>query len=56
MTKKQTNSWQQIKRRKLTRRTLLSASAKAGVGAVGLALVGCGDDDDAAPRGGGDAV
>ena len=49
MTKKQANSWQRIKRRKLTRRTLLSASAKAGVGAVGLALVGCGDDDDAAP-------
>ncbi len=28
---------------------MLGASAKAGVGAAGLALVGCGDDDDDAP-------
>ena len=38
--------WQIIRRRRITRRTLLGASAKAGVGAAGLALVGCGDDDD----------
>jgi hypothetical protein len=25
---------------------MLGASAKAGVGAAGIALVGCGDDDD----------
>ena len=32
---------------RLTRRGLLSASARAGIGAVGLALIGCaGDDDD----------
>ncbi len=30
----------------MSRRRLLGASAKAGVGAAGLALVGCGDDDD----------
>lgn len=38
------NYW--TRRRRMTRRTLLSASARAGVGAAGLALVGCGDDDD----------
>ena len=30
----------------MSRRSLLRASARAGVGATGLALVGCGDDDD----------
>ena len=30
----------------MSRRSLLRASARAGVGAAGLALVGCGDDDD----------
>ena len=30
----------------MSRRALLGASARAGVGAAGLALVGCGDDDD----------
>jgi len=34
-----------MKHRQLSRRTLLRASARAGVGAAGLALVGCGDDD-----------
>ncbi len=38
--------WTRISRRRLSRRTLLSLSARAGVGAAGLALVGCGDDDD----------
>ena len=52
--KKSTGSWQRINRKQLTRRALLSAGAKAGVGAVGLALVGCGGDDEA-PRGGGSA-
>ena len=38
--------WQRMRRNRMTRRTLLRASARAGVGATGLALVGCGDDDD----------
>lgn len=38
--------WERMRRRRLSRRGLLSASARAGVGAAGLALVGCGDDDD----------
>jgi len=42
----ETNYWSRMRRRQLSRRTLLGASAKAGVGAAGLALVGCGDDDD----------
>ena len=40
--------WTRLRHRKISRRTMLGASAKAGVGAAGLALVGCGDDDDAA--------
>ena len=40
------NYWTKLGRRKLSRRTLLRASARAGVGAAGLVLVGCGDDDD----------
>ena len=40
------NYWTRMRRNKLSRRSLLRASARAGVGAAGLALVGCGDDDD----------
>ena len=40
------NYWRQLRRRQLSRRALLHVSARAGIGAVGLALVGCGDDDD----------
>ena len=40
------NYWERMRRGRMSRRTLLSASARAGVGAAGLALVGCGDDDD----------
>ena len=40
------NYWQRMRRRRMSRRALLGASARAGVGAAGLALVGCGDDDD----------
>ena len=40
------NYWKRQSGRRLSRRTLLGASARAGVGAAGLALVGCGDDDD----------
>lgn len=40
------NHWTQLSRRHLTRRALLRGSARAGVGAAGLALVGCGGDDD----------
>ncbi len=43
---KMTQHWQQLRRARLSRRSLLRASARAGVGAAGLALVGCGDDDD----------
>ncbi len=45
------NYWTRMSRKHLTRRTLLRISARAGVGATGLALVGCGgdDDDDAQP-------
>ena len=40
------NHWTALRQRKISRRTMLGASAKAGVGAAGLALVGCGGDDD----------
>ncbi len=40
------NHWTRQGNRRLSRRTLLRASAHTGVGAAGLALVGCGDDDD----------
>ena len=40
------NYWKRMSRNRLSRRGLLRASARAGVGAAGLALVGCGDDDD----------
>ena len=36
----------QLAHRRLSRRNMLGVSARAGVGAAGLALVGCGDDDD----------
>ncbi len=38
--------WQRMSRKRMSRRGILRASARAGVGAAGLALVGCGDDDD----------
>lgn len=40
------NYWQRMRRSRMSRRSLLRASARAGVGAAGLALVGCGGDDD----------
>ena len=40
------NYWTALRQRKISRRTMLGASAKAGIGAAGLALVGCGDDDE----------
>ena len=40
------NYWQRMRRSKMSRRALLRASGRAGVGAAGLALVGCGGDDD----------
>ena len=42
----QSNYWGRLGRQRVTRRSMLRASALAGVGATGLALVGCGDDDD----------
>lgn len=44
------NYWQRMKRQQMSRRALLRASGRAGVGAAGLALVGCGDDDDDAQQ------
>ena len=38
--------WSPLLQRRITRRAWLGASARAGVGAAGLALVGCGADDD----------
>ena len=43
------NYWARLGRRRISRRGMLRASARAGVGAAGLALVGCGDDDDDDP-------
>ena len=40
------NYWTRLGRRQISRRTMLRASVRAGVGAAGLALVGCDDDDD----------
>ncbi len=40
------NYWKRIRRQRMSRRGLLSAAGRAGVGAAGLALVGCGDGDD----------
>ena len=40
------NDWQRMRRQRLSRRALLRASARAGIGAAGLALVGCADDDN----------
>ena len=37
--------WARLRRRRLSRRSLLSASARAGVGAAGLVLVGCSDEE-----------
>ena len=45
----QPNYWQRMRRSRMSRRALLRASGRAGVGAAGLALVGCGDDDDDQP-------
>ena len=44
------NYWTRMRSNKMSRRSLLRASARAGVGAAGLALVGCGDDDDDADQ------
>ena len=40
------NYWKRIRKQQLSRRRLLSAGGRAGLGAAGLALVGCGDDAD----------
>ena len=39
------NYWTTLRQRKISRRTMLGPSAKAGVGVAGLALVGCGADE-----------
>ena len=43
------NYWTSLRQRKISRRAMLGASAKAGVGAAGFALVGCGADEAPAP-------
>ncbi len=47
-----TNSryWDRVQKSRLSRRAMLAASARAGVGAAGLTLVGCGDDGDGAAQ------
>ena len=35
-----------LQRARVTRRAMLTWSARMGVGAAGIALVGCGGDDD----------
>lgn len=40
------NDWNHMRRQRISRRGLLSAGARAGLGAAGIALVGCGGDDD----------
>lgn len=45
-TRQSAGGWVALRRRRLSRRSLLSASARAGVGAAGLALVGCSDDEE----------
>ena len=42
----QENYWTRLRSRRITRRRLLRSASVAGVGAAGIALVGCGDDDD----------
>ena len=44
MTKEQ--SWSPLAQRRVSRRAVLKGAGKASVGAAGLALVGCGGDDD----------
>ncbi|MEE9278039.1 MAG: sugar ABC transporter substrate-binding protein [Dehalococcoidia bacterium] len=40
------SDWIQVGKTRYSRRTLLKVSTRAGIGAAGLALVGCGGDDD----------
>lgn len=41
-----TRPWQPLRTERISRRSLLKGSSGASVGAAGLALVGCGDNDD----------
>ena len=38
--------WKRLREQELSRRSLLQSGARAGLGAAGLALVGCGDGDE----------
>ena len=42
----QRSYWRRMQRHRLSRRALLRASARAGIGVAALALVGCADDDN----------
>ncbi len=44
--KTQSSDWIQVGKTRYSRRTLLKMSTRAGIGAAGIALVGCGGDDD----------
>ncbi len=39
-------AWQRLARRRVSRRTILAATGRAGIGAASLALVGCSGNDD----------
>jgi arsenite oxidase small subunit len=41
-----TGPWQPLRKERISRRSLLKGGAGASVGAAGLVLVGCGDNDD----------
>lgn len=46
LAEKRLRYWDRLARKRLNRRALLAAGSRAGVGAAGIALVGCGGDDD----------
>lgn len=46
----QGNYWERLRSNRMSRRSMLGAATRAGVGAAGIVLVGCGDDDDDAQQ------
>ncbi len=49
------NDWTAVRHRRISRRTMLGLGARAGIGAAGLALVGCGGEPDSTAAPGGPA-
>ena len=43
------SAWMRLRRRRIGRRAVLRTATRAGIGAVGLALVGCSDDGEDSP-------